>query len=202
MPIDAVKIPQNVQIEDRIVGPLTLRQIIIMAIGGGFSYMLYAMVQKSVGQMSIMLTIVLWIPAVISAAFALVRINDLSLMRICFLLLERIQKPAQRTWAPRTGISITIRTSTAPKEDEKKTVPQNSQMTAEKQIAELSNVIDRIAPTAPQPVDTVQEVPATPKAAVDPSRIQVDHPATTANPEVSDLSVFRDIFPSTNKWQA
>ena len=40
MPIEPVKIPQNVYIEDRIVGPLTLRQTLIMAIGGGFSYAL------------------------------------------------------------------------------------------------------------------------------------------------------------------
>ncbi len=35
------KIPQNVQVEDKIVGPLTLRQLIYAGIGGGITYVLY-----------------------------------------------------------------------------------------------------------------------------------------------------------------
>ena len=35
------KIPQNVQIEDKIVGPLTLRQLIYLGLGGGITYVLY-----------------------------------------------------------------------------------------------------------------------------------------------------------------
>lgn len=145
MPIDAVKIPQNVQIEDRVVGPLSLRQIIIMAVGGGFSYMLYTMVQRSMGTMNIPLTVILWTPAAIAAAFALVNINDLSLLRICFLLLEKMQKPSLRTWAPRTGISITIRTSASVKTDDeaKKKQAAGPQQSAEQQITELTRVVDR-----------------------------------------------------------
>ena len=32
------KIPQDVQRADKIVGPLTLRELIIVGIGGGFTY--------------------------------------------------------------------------------------------------------------------------------------------------------------------
>lgn len=215
MPIDPVKIPQNVQIEDKIVGPLTLRQIIIMALGGGFSYMIYAAVQRSVGHVSIPVTIAIWVPAVIAAAFALVNINDLSLLRICFLLLERMIKPSQRTWSPRTGISITIRTS--PKPEEKPTAQAQQKGTHEEQIAELTRVIDRTAPAVPEVATTVEtpvvtttsavpepepapEPAPTPRPAVRPADIQVDAPSP-ALPALSDLSVFRDILPPTSTWQ-
>ncbi len=221
MPIDAVKIPQNVQIEDKVVGPLSLRQIIIMALGGGFSYMIYASVQKSMGYVGIPLTIVIWIPAVIAAAFAMVNINDLSLLRILFLLLERTQKPGKRIWAPRSGISITIRTSSI-KEEAPKAAADAGKPSASQQIAELSSVVDRASPVAPSidavtasatatvsdlptvapagtevgpdPVPVPEPVPP-PKPPVNPEHIQVDSPVASATPQLSDLSVFRDIFP-------
>ncbi len=214
MPIDAVKIPQNVQIEDRVVGPLSLRQIIIMAVGGGFSYMLYTMVQRSLGTMNIPLTVILWTPAAIAAAFALVNINDLSLLRICFLLLEKMQKPSLRTWAPRTGISITIRTSaTAKKDDDAAKQPVVAQRSAEDRIAELTKVVDRdVQPAAqmaakdspamtlsqPQPEPEPELAQKTPSP-VRPEQIQVDSPAS-ATTNFSDLSVFRDVLPPQSSW--
>src|SRR3989344_7835262 len=111
MAIEPVKIPQNVYIEDRIVGPLPLRQPLIMAIGGGFSYMMYASLTKTYGQLGIVVTVLVWIPAAIAVLFALVKVNDLSLMRICMLLFEKFNKSHERTWTPRKGLSINIRTS-------------------------------------------------------------------------------------------
>ncbi len=229
MPVDPVKIPQNVQIEDRVVGPLSLRQIIIMAVGGGFSYMIYSGVQKSVGYVGIPLTIIIWIPALIAAAFALVNINDLSLLRICCLLLERLQKPRVRTWAPREGISITIRTSRFKAEEAPNKVETVQKQNTQKQIADLSSVLDQASPkvqeaaplveaaplaaavpatlteivTPPVESAVVADVPAVPKPPVNPERVQVDTPRTSLQaPQMSDLSVFRDIFPPQTQWQA
>ena len=207
MPTDPVKIPQNVQIEDRIIGPLSLRQIIIIALGGGFSYMVYSGVQKSAGHVGIPLTVLIWLPALIAAAFAMVQINDLSLTRIVFLLLERMQKPGKRTWAPREGISITIRTSVL-KEEPAKIAAETGKPSASQQIAELSSVVDRVAPdlvstdspAIAAPSETVPgpgPVLAPPKPPVNPERIQIDSPITLITPQLSDLSVFRDIFPPT-----
>ena len=74
-----VKIPQNVQIEDKLIGPLSLKQLILVGIGGGFSYTLFAAINKSVGYVPLTAHMVIWLPAIFSAAFALVRINDISL---------------------------------------------------------------------------------------------------------------------------
>ena len=60
MPIPPTKIPQNVYVEDRIVGPLTLKQIIVVCIGGGFSYALWASISKAYGYVGIPLTILAW----------------------------------------------------------------------------------------------------------------------------------------------
>ena len=41
------RIPQEVQIEDRIFGPITMRRLIILTIGGGITYLLYIGTQNS-----------------------------------------------------------------------------------------------------------------------------------------------------------
>ena len=64
MPIEPVKIPQNVYVEDRIIGPITLRHLIICGLGGGISYALYSTAAKA-GVMSMPLAVVLWSPALI-----------------------------------------------------------------------------------------------------------------------------------------
>jgi hypothetical protein len=222
MAIEPVKIPQNVYIEDRIVGPLTLRQTMIMALGGGFSYAMYSLVSKANGAPPGMAaTIILWLPCVISVAFALIKINDLSLSRILLLSIERAQKAPVRTWSPRRGISITIRTSSG-KKDTRSQGPTTPQGEAQQKIKELSNLIDGsftpmasqapeqpLPPDAPEVAETAQVTEleqqeeseirvSSPQAqpAVDPSRISVDK-TEPGEPykQLSDLSVFRDIFP-------
>ncbi len=115
MPIDAVKIPQNVQIEDHIIGPVSLRQLTITGIGGGISYMLYASALKA-GVGNIAFLAVCWLPAVAAAAFSFLRINDLSLLNIIFLMIEGMQKPKERYWSPHPGLSINLITGQAAKE--------------------------------------------------------------------------------------
>lgn len=91
------KIPQNVGIEDKIVGPLTLRQLIILAVGFGTSYVLFAIISR-IYELNILEYAIIILPGAISAAFALIRINDISLMKFFFLFLEFSIKPKKRVW--------------------------------------------------------------------------------------------------------
>ncbi len=223
MPAEPIKIPQNVYIEDQVVGPLTLRQILVMTGGGGVSYVIMAMVQKSVGQMNVLLTAACWLPFVIACAFALIKINGLTLMRIVFLMMERSYKSPVRTFSPRQGISINIRFSSlikTPEEEEKERQKKIAEQKSQLKIEELSKLIDRPlaaieqtpvpeSPVAKEPAaaeessrgtatpadDTTDEKPLA--LPVDPSRIAVDGKkagGALKSPPLSDLSVFRDIF--------
>jgi len=113
MALDPVKIPQNVYVEDRIIGPITLRQLIITGIGAGISYALYASVTKA-GVTNVIGLASCWIPAVIAAAFSFLKINDLTLFNIILLMIESTNKPSRRTWVSGSGLSINIITK-APK---------------------------------------------------------------------------------------
>lgn len=107
MAIEAVKIPQNVYVEDHIVGPVTLKQLFIVGIGGGISYVTYAIVTKA-GYTDIPVQVMCWAPAFISACFAFMKINDLSLFNMILLTIESMNKPNVRYWSSHAGISINV----------------------------------------------------------------------------------------------
>lgn len=115
MAIEAVKIPQNVYVEDRIIGPVTLKQLAICGIGAGISYTVYAFVSRA-GYTQIPVIVVCWTPALIAAMFAFMKINDLSLFNIILLFIESMNKPNQRYWSPHPGISINLITRQTMKE--------------------------------------------------------------------------------------
>lgn len=195
MPIQPIKIPQNVYIEDRIVGPLTLKQILIVGVGVGFSYALYGMLTKAYGALPLPITIVVWIPAGIAAIFAFIRINDISMFRLLLLSIERLNKPSTRVWSPRRGITINIRTFATP-ETEGKYKAGDARVDANTvQLDELSMILDRQThkdPEAPEePEDLAESILRSSESSessfsrpVDPSRISA--PLT---------SIFRDISP-------
>jgi|SRR3989339_104878 len=85
------KVPQNVQMEDKIVGPLTLKQLIICAVGGGIAYFIYISTSKAY-------VISVWLPAtaipsLITVAIAFVRIHDISFIKFILLQIERLIRP-------------------------------------------------------------------------------------------------------------
>lgn len=95
------KIPQNVQIEDKIVGPLTFKQLITMGLGGGAAYLLYINLAKAYFWEA-------WLPPValvslVTLAFTFVRPLGVSFMHYVFLLIEFWFKPRQRSWVKGAG---------------------------------------------------------------------------------------------------
>ncbi|MFH0851563.1 MAG: PrgI family protein [Candidatus Peregrinibacteria bacterium] len=140
MPIEPVKIPQNVYVEDRIVGPVTLRQLIILLATGGFSYALWTGVKNQLGASSLPLTILCWIPFIVGVIFAFVRIQGIGLMRFILLMLEKMDKPAMRQWTPRRGISINFQYFTGAEETKKK---QTVMQPHREKLEELSALLDQ-----------------------------------------------------------
>ena len=206
MSLDPIKIPQNVYIEDRIVGPLTLRQVIVVALGGGFSYGLWAMLNKVYGGLPLPVMIAVWIPAVLSFAFAFVRINDLSLLRILLLLIEQMEKPKLRTWAPRQGIVINFRTFTNPNEG-KAPVAQKSTAPIEQITAALdATPVTAAAPRAEPVLAETSDDAGNWRRPVNPERVRAE--PLKGNPGLDGLglpagqagtprsSLFRDLSPA------
>ena len=132
------KIPQNVGIEDKIVGPLTLRQLLILAGGFGISYVLFALLNK-LYELNMIEYAVIALPGLLSAAFALVKINDIPLTKYLFLFMEFAIKPKKRVWDHR-GISSLV----APELDEAPSanVSELEMSIAERKAKQASNLAE------------------------------------------------------------
>jgi len=178
MAIEPIKIPQDVHIEDKIIGPITLRQLTITLIGGGISYAIWgAMKNEYGGGVPLDRTIMAWTPCVIAAAFAFIRINNVSLARFCLLLIEKTDKPAIRSWHPREGISINVRTFEDTKKKPTKDMP-------DKTPAELSTVLDTGMDHLAEVVEQQMQQQKAASLPVRPERVQVDE---RTSPSIDDV---------------
>ncbi len=91
------QIPQNVQREDTIIGPVTFMQLSIVLIGGGLTYVMYLFL------VSLQFTVYVWGPAVAilggsTLIIAFVKIFDMKFYHFFFYLLEYNFKPRKRHW--------------------------------------------------------------------------------------------------------
>lgn len=175
MPLEPVKIPQNVYVEDRIIGPITLRQIIIVMVSAGISYAIWASMKSADGTVSGVKTGLAWTPTIIGIIFAFVKINGISLTRIIMLLIERIEKPARRVWMPRQGIYINIVTN-AKADTENRGRQATQEHKEEGRIEELSKVLDKGPPEDEEETQAVRPV--------NPDRVQ----AETRRKPVDDIT--------------
>jgi hypothetical protein len=156
MAIDPVKVPTDIQIEEKIVGPVSLRQIFLLLATGGVSYVLWSAFGSIPGS-SIVIKILSWLPLLVGIAFAFIKIHDVSLFKLLLLNIEKLQKPTTRTFGPRQGITVNIRID--PTAQDKRPVVKDR--SAENQMEQLSTVLDTgLDGLANVPVEDEDEMPA------------------------------------------
>lgn len=95
------KIPQNVQMEDKIVGPLTLKHMIVLGSGGGLAYMLYIILSRAYYWE-------IWAPPVgiiviLTVIIAFVKVYNLSFAKFILLFIEYNLLPRKRKWVKASG---------------------------------------------------------------------------------------------------
>ncbi|MBM3231313.1 PrgI family protein [Candidatus Peregrinibacteria bacterium] len=218
MAIEPVKIPQNVYVEDRIIGPITMRQLMLVMLSGGVSYAIWALMQ-SAGAVGLAYTIVAWFPVVIGGAFAFLKVNGISLFRIILLQMEKLEKPSTRLWTPHRGIYINITTTSNVQAHKNPDIAMKRKSHEQTRLEELSEVLDMgpaekaAAEAAEDDIDPVEalikkqeaEAAAAKPLPVNPERIRADAkqtPATVDGIAATEMRtaqpaspLFRDILP-------
>lgn len=137
------KVPQNVQREDKIVGPLTLKQLIICGVGGGLAYAAYVGLGKDFSWIT-------WLPpvailTVITILFAFIRPLDLSFTRFLLVYLEFVLLPQKRFWIQASAEVPFNPYETAKlktKEEEKAEIKEGKLLDRAKKLQELSKILD------------------------------------------------------------
>lgn len=95
------KVPQDVQREDHIVGPLTLRQLIICGIGFSLAYAIYTMLGKDYELITALIPVI--IIALITIVFSFVKPLDLNFERYILFRIEALVLPSKRYWLKGTA---------------------------------------------------------------------------------------------------
>ena len=137
------KVPQNVQREDRIVGPLTLRQLIICGVGGGIAYTIYV----ALGKEYLWIT---WLPPValvslVTVLFAFVKPLDMDFSRFLVVYLQYALLPQKRFWVQSSAEIVLSMYTSGPKQTkiEKKAEAKAEQMmNKQKKLEELTKILD------------------------------------------------------------
>jgi hypothetical protein len=179
MAIDPVKVPTDIQIEEKIIGPISLRQIFLLLGTGGISYVLWSAFGAVPGS-SIVIKILSWVPFLVGIAFAFIKIHDVSLFKLLLLNIEKLQKPTTRTFGPRQGITVNIRID--PTLQETKLAVKAS--APEEQMQKLSDMLDTGIGVEADDIPGSQEPSPKP---VSRSRI-VASPPVSASPSVDGMS--------------
>lgn len=128
------KVPQNVQMADKIVGPLTLKHMIIIGAGGGLSYLVYVILARTYYWE-------VWFPPVfiislITLAAAFLRIYNVSFGKFLILLLESFLIPRKRVWR-KADAEITI---TGTLENKKPNTKKNDKDKTDKAVQTMKKI--------------------------------------------------------------
>lgn len=131
------KVPQDVQRKDTIIGPLTLQQMVILALGGGLAYVVYNSLQQTY-------LIQVWLPpvliiSVITLAFAFIKINSLPFHEFLMNFIEYHLLARKRFWIQGTGNAFV-----APYQQVKKanTLKKTKEKKTTQTLKELGQVLD------------------------------------------------------------
>lgn len=135
------KVPQDVQRADTIVGPLTWKQLIILAAGGAICYAIYVSLAKTY-------YMEVWLPPIVligglTVAMAFLKIHGLDFERFLVCFIEYNFLPKKRRWQKGEAEDFVIYLQR--KAEEKKTpIPQKNieENGNKKSIKELSEILD------------------------------------------------------------
>jgi len=135
------KVPQDVQRADTIIGPLTWKQLIILAAGGGVCYAIYVGLAKTY-------LIETWLPPIIiigglTAALAFLKIHDLTFEKFLLCFLEYHILPRKRIWKKgQAEPFVSFIQRKAEDEKLKKAQAVKIDQKSQKSIKEISKILD------------------------------------------------------------
>ena len=128
------KVPQRIDMEDQVIGPLTLVQFFYLLFGGLIIYILNSWL---VGSFRIFFYFLAPILAALSLAFAFLKIQDRPFSVFFFSLISFVSRPRQRVWTKGEHVKLA---KVVVKEEKKVETPHKSFDIA--RVNDLSRIVD------------------------------------------------------------
>ena len=126
------QVPQKIDLEDKVIGPLTIKQFLYLLAGGMLDYIWFRFFNFTVFFLLALPTTVLFV------ALALARVQDQPFPQFLGSLVLFVLRPKQRTWgreAPLPKLMVTTPNATKELEPEKKNINEG-------ELAKLASILD------------------------------------------------------------
>ena len=95
--MEKFKIPQQLDRADKIFGPISTKQLVVLVIGGLLAYIIYVSFAPITPAILHIPPVVIII--VLTLAFAFIEIERISFFRVILVLIERVINPTKRTFS-------------------------------------------------------------------------------------------------------
>ncbi len=106
------KVPQKIDLEDKIIGPLTLKQFIYLLIGGMLDYLIFSSIKSFLGWFLI------FIISLVTLAFAFIQVEEQPFSYLILHLFSFLLRPKIRLWNKLAPITKSVEIKNKPKEKE------------------------------------------------------------------------------------
>ncbi len=135
-------IPQFIEVEDKVIGPLTVRQFIYLVIGGVMMVVYWSLADLALFILLSLITIT------VVAAFAFVKINGRPFQIFLTAFIQFQTKPKLRTWYRESGLE-SLKTSIKKREKaitaEEEEIYSGGKRLVKSQLERLSSILDQEA---------------------------------------------------------
>lgn len=139
---DQYKIPQNIDVEDKILGPFTLKQFMYILVGGILIYALFNIYAAS----NFTLFLAISIPiAALTLALVFVQVNERPFMDFLFYFSQYIIDPKQKRWEKSTRVKefrATAILSSDEQEGQRRLARLNKKGATVSQLNQMAMVLD------------------------------------------------------------
>lgn len=136
------KIPQNLDIEDKILGPFTLKQFLYIIVGGIIVYVLF----NIIGTKNLTLFILISLPiAALVLALVFVQINGRPFVDFFFYFSEFLKDPREKKWIKATKIktfNVTAKMSEDEEANQKTLARLAKRGIVQSQLTQMATLLD------------------------------------------------------------
>lgn len=128
-------VPQFIDVEDKVLGPLSVRQFILMLVGAGFIFLLY----KLMSFFSFVVSAVFVLFLIF--LFAFIKINGRPFHHFLLSLFMTYRRPQLKIWKKDVE-RYNVRGETQPKSSKNKYIPRTKEPLTSSRLTQLTLVVD------------------------------------------------------------
>ncbi|MFA6475566.1 MAG: PrgI family protein [Patescibacteria group bacterium] len=143
--------PQFIEVESKVIGPISVRQFIILLFASGIIFIWYSLFS------SIIFVVLSLVTAAIAIVFAFAKVNSQPFHAFALSLIQTLQRPKLSVWQHQGKQQIVVKMSQADKKDKGQGKFTPKPNVSAEHIAELSLIVDTHGKYSPEDIERLRK---------------------------------------------